>query len=272
MMISMNSEKDNLASGRLKGKSAIVTGSATGIGKATAMLFASEGARVVVSDIDEAPAREVVNAVGAQGGEALFVKADVSNADDAQQLIETTVRSYGHLDVLVNNAAVYRGDGDILKVPDEVWDKVMAVNLKGTYLCCKFAIAQMLRQRGGSIVNISSVNALMGFSLTAYTASKGGVEALTRLLAMEFGPKGIRVNSICPGTIMTENSIAIYSERAGLKEQVTKMYPVGRLGAPLDVAECALYLASDASAFVTGASLVVDGGLTTGRKFDLDYT
>jgi NAD(P)-dependent dehydrogenase (short-subunit alcohol dehydrogenase family) len=268
----MNSEKNNRPSERLKGKAAIVTGSATGIGKATAMLFASEGARVVVSDIDEAPAREVVKAILAKSNEAIFVKADVSKPEDVKQLIETTVRSYGRIDVVVNNAAVYRGDGDILKVPDEVWDKVMAVNLKGTYLCCKFAIAQMVQQRGGSIVNISSVNALMGFSLTAYTASKGGVEALTRLLAMEFGPKGIRVNSICPGTIMTENSIAIYSERPGLEEQVRKMYPGGRLGAPLDVAECALYLASDASAFVTGASLVVDGGLTSGRKFALDYT
>jgi NAD(P)-dependent dehydrogenase (short-subunit alcohol dehydrogenase family) len=268
----MNAENNNPASGRLKGKSAIVTGSAAGIGKATAMLFASEGARVVVSDIDEAPAREVVSAIVAQGGEAIFVKADVSKPEDAQHLIETTARSYRQIDILVNNAGVYRGDGDILKVPDEVWDKVMAVNLKGTYLCCKFAIAQMVRQQSGSIVNVSSVNALMGFSLTAYTASKGGVEALTRLLAMEYGPKGIRVNSICPGTIMTENSIAIYSERPGLVEQVTKMYPAGRLGAPLDVAQCALYLSSDASAFVTGASLVVDGGLTSGRKFDLDYT
>jgi len=268
----MNSEKDSRPSGCLKGKSAIVTGSATGIGKATAILFASEGARVVVSDIDEAPARAVVSAIAAQGGEAIFVKADVSNPEDAKHLIETTVRSYGQVDVLVNNAAVYREDGNILGVPDEVWDKVMAVNLKGTYLCCKFAIAQMAPQGGGSIVNISSVNAFMGFSLTAYTASKGGVEALTRLLAMDFGPKRIRVNSICPGTIMTENSIAIYSERPGLEEQVTKMYPVGRLGAPLDVAQCALYLASDASAFVTGASLVVDGGLTSGRKFELDYT
>ena len=268
----MNSEKDNRARRRLKGKSAIVTGSATGIGKATAILFASEGARVVVSDIDEAPAREVVNTIVAQGGEAVLVKADVSNPEDAKHLVETTVRSYGQLDVLVNNAAAYLGDGNILKVPDEVWDKVMAVNLKGTYLCCKFAIAQMVQQGSGSIVNISSVNALMGFSLTAYTASKGGVEALTRLLGTEFGAKGIRVNSICPGTIMTENSIAIYAERPGLEEQVKKMYPGGRLGRPLDVAECALYLASDASAFVTGASLVVDGGLTSGRKFELDYT
>ncbi len=268
----MNSANDDRASGRLRGKSAILTGSATGIGKATAMLFASEGARVVVSDIDEAPAREVVNAIVAQNAEAIFVKADVSRPEDVRQLFEASVRSYGRVDVLVNNAAVYRGDGDILKVADEVWDKVIAVNLKGTYLCCKFAIEQMAEQGGGSIVNISSVNALMGFSLTAYTASKGGVEALTRLLAMEFGPKGIRVNSICPGTIMTENSVAIYSERPGLEEQVKRMYPGGRLGVPLDVAECALYLASDASAFVTGASMVVDGGITSGRKFDLDYT
>ena len=189
------------------------------------MLFAGEGARVVVSDIDEAPAREVVTAIVAQGGEAIFVKADVSNPEDAKRLIETTVRSYGPLDVLVNNAAVYRGDGNILGVHDEVWDKVMAVNLKGTYLCCKFAIAQMVQQAGGSIVNISSVNALMGFSLTAYTASKGGVQALTRMLAMDFGPKGIRVNTICPGTIMTENSIAIYSERPGSRNKSGKCIP-----------------------------------------------
>jgi 3-oxoacyl-[acyl-carrier protein] reductase len=268
----MNSEKHDRPSGRLKGKSAIVTGSATGIGKATAMLFAAEGARVIVSDIDEAPAREVVNAIGVQGGEAVFVKADISEAEDARQLIEATVRSFGRLDVLVNNAAVYRGDGNILGVTEQTWDKIIAVNLKGTYLCCKFAIAQMAQQGGGSIVNISSVNALIGFSLTAYTASKGGVEAMTRLIAMEYAPKGIRVNSICPGTIMTENSIAVYSERPGLREEVTKMYRGGKLGAPRDIAECALYLASDAAAFVTGASLVVDGGLTSGRKFDLDYT
>jgi 3-oxoacyl-[acyl-carrier protein] reductase len=257
---------------RLRGKSAIVTGSATGIGKATAMLFADEGARVVVSDLDEAPARKVVDTILTQGNEATFVRADVSNAADVQQLVEAAERFYGRLDILVNNAAIYRGDGNILGLSDGVWDRIMAVNLKGTYLCSKCAIARMVQHGGGSIVNISSVNALMGCSLTAYTASKGGIEALTRLLAVQFGPKKVRVNSICPGTIMTENSIAIYAERPGLEERVTQMYPAGRLGSPRDVAECALYLASDVSAFVTGASLVVDGGLSSGRKFDLDYT
>lgn len=268
----MNSEKDGVSGDRLQGKSAIVTGAATGIGKATATLFAREGARVVVSDIDESAARGVVSAIQVDGGEAIFARADVSLAADVERLVETAVTAYGRLDVLVNNAALYRGDGSILSVPDEIWNQVIAVNLKGTYLCCKFAIAQMIKGGGGSIVNLSSVNALMGLSLTAYTASKGGVQALTRLLAVEFGPKGIRVNSICPGTIMTENSIAVYAERAGLEERVTKMYPMGKLGAPLDVAECALYLASDSSSFVTGASLVVDGGLMAGRKFELDYT
>jgi NAD(P)-dependent dehydrogenase (short-subunit alcohol dehydrogenase family) len=268
----MQSEKHSVSGQRLKGKSAIVTGSATGIGKATAMLFAGEGARVVVSDIDEAPAKQVVNAIHAAGGEAIFVKADVSKPEYVKQLVETTVQTYGRLDVLVNNAAAYRGDGNILTVPDEIWEQVIAVNLKGVYLGCKFAIAQMIESGGGSIVNISTVNALMGFSLTAYTASKGGVLALTRLLAVEFGPKAIRVNAICPGTIMTENSIAVYAQRPGLEEQVRNMYPFGRLGAPDDIAECALYLASDVSSFVNGASLVVDGGLTAGRKFDLTYT
>jgi NAD(P)-dependent dehydrogenase (short-subunit alcohol dehydrogenase family) len=259
-------------SSRLNGKSAIVTGSATGIGKATAVLFAKEGARVVVSDVDEAGGRQVTNAITNEGGEAMFVPADVSRADDVERLVETAGRTFGRLDVLVNNAAVYRGDGNLMSVPDEIWDKVMAVNLKGTYLCCKFGIARMIASGGGSVVNLSSVNALMGLSLTAYTASKGGVQALTRLLAVEFAPKGIRVNSISPGTIMTENSRAIYAERPGLEERVTKMYPMGKLGTPVDVAECAVYLASDASAFVTGASLVVDGGLMAGRKFELDYT
>jgi 3-oxoacyl-[acyl-carrier protein] reductase len=257
---------------RLKGKPAIVTGSATGIGKATAILFAQEGARVVVSDVDEPGGREVVNAITGAGGEAIFVPADVSRAEDVERLVETAVRTFGRLDVLVNNAAAYRGDGGLLTVPDETWDHIIAVNLKGTYLCCKFAIAKMVESGGGSIVNLSSVNALMGLSLTAYTASKGGVQALTRLLAIEFAPKGIRINSICPGTIMTENSIAIYAERPGLEERVTKMYPVGRLGKPADVAECAVYLASDESSFVTGAALIVDGGLMAGRKFELDYT
>jgi len=267
----MGSESHKLSGARLEGKCAIVTGSATGIGKATATLFAKEGARIVVSDVDEA-GRQVVDAIKGDGGEATFVKADVSQADDAERMVDTTVRTYGRLDVLVNNAAVYLGDGNILTVADETWNQIMGVNLKGTYLCCKFAIARMIETGGGSIVNLASVNALMGLSLTAYTASKGGVQALTRLLAVDFGPKGIRVNSICPGTIMTENSIAIYRERPGLAESVTRMYPMGKLGAPVDVAECALYLASDASSFVTGASFVVDGGLMAGRKFELDYT
>ena len=267
----MGSESHKLSGARLEGKCAIVTGSATGIGKATATLFAQEGARVVVSDVDEA-GRQVVEAIKGDGGEATFVKADVSQAVDAERMVDTAVRTYGRLDVLVNNAAVYRGDGSILTVADETWNQIIGVNLKGTYLCCKFAIARMIGTGGGSIVNLSSVNALMGLSLTAYTASKGGVQALTRLLAVDFGPKGIRVNSICPGTIMTENSIAIYRERPGLAESVTRMYPMGKLGAPVDVAECALYLASDASSFVTGASFVVDGGLMAGRKFGLDYT
>jgi len=267
----MDSESHKLSGARLEGKCAIVTGSATGIGKATATLFAKEGARIVVSDVDEA-GRQVVDAIKGDGGEAVFVRADVSRADDAARMVETAVRTYGRLDVLVNNAAVYLGDGNILTVADETWNQIMGVNLKGTYLCCKFAIARMIETGGGSIVNLASVNALMGLSLTAYTASKGGVQALTRLLAVDFGPKGIRVNSICPGTIMTENSIAIYRERPGLAESVTRMYPMGKLGAPVDVAECALYLASDASSFVTGASFVVDGGLMAGRKFELDYT
>ncbi|MFN7996566.1 MAG: glucose 1-dehydrogenase [Bryobacteraceae bacterium] len=257
---------------RLKDKSAIVTGSATGIGKAIAMLFAREGARVVVSDVDEEGGRQVAAAIKAEGGGAIFVRADVSRSEDARQVVDAAVQAHGRLDILVNNAAVYRGDGVILGVADDVWEHVISVNLKGTFLCSKFAIARMIEDGGGSIVNLSSVNALMGLSLTAYTASKGGVEAMSRLLAVEYAPKGIRVNCICPGTIMTENSKAIYAERPGLEEQVTKMYPMGRVGTPQDIAECALYLASDSSSFVTGARFVVDGGLMAGRKFALDYT
>src|SRR5437868_3838106 len=213
----MISKTHSVSGPPLKGKSAIVTGSATGIGKATAMLFAREGAHVVVSDIDETRAKQVVDTIHDVGGDAIFIKADVSDAEQVKQLVESTVRSYGRLDVLVNNAAVYRGDGNILSVQDDIWDHVMSVNLKGVYLCCKFAIVQMIENGGGSIINISSVNAVMGISLTAYTASKGGVQALTRLLAVEYGRKGVRVNSICPGTIMTETSVEIYAQRPGLE-------------------------------------------------------
>src|SRR5258708_4879917 len=162
----MGSENEKSSAARLKGKSAIVTGSATGIGKATAMLFAKEGARVVLSDVDET-ARQVVEAIKGGGEEAIFVRADVSRADDLERTVQTAERPYGRLDVLANSAAVYLGDGSILSVADETWNQIIGVNLKGTYLCCKFAIARMIESGGGSIVNLSSVNALMGLSLTA---------------------------------------------------------------------------------------------------------
>jgi 3-oxoacyl-[acyl-carrier protein] reductase len=256
---------------RLKEKTAIVTGASTGIGKAISILFAREGARIVAADLSDDQGREVVAQIRSEGNEATYLHADVSNAADAEALVQSAVGTYGKLDVLVNNAAAYVGDGNILSIPDDLWDRIIDVDLKGVYLCTKKAIPAMIDNHGGSIIHISSVNALVGLSLTAYSSAKGGIISFSRVIAIDFGKYGIRSNVVCPGTILTENSGKIYAERLGLEDRVRKLYPIGRLGEPQDVSYCALYLASDESTFVTGSTMVVDGGLTAGAKFELEY-
>jgi NAD(P)-dependent dehydrogenase (short-subunit alcohol dehydrogenase family) len=251
---------------RLKNKVVVITGGGSGQGQCAGILFASEGASIVVSDWKSEEGQQTVGEIEKQGGQAIFVKADVSSSADVRNLIDATLKKYGRIDVLYNNAGVgYSSDlamGDILQTPEEDWDRVLEINLKSMFLTTKYAIPEMIRTGGGSIINTASIAALIGSeSAHAYTASKGGMIALSRALAVEFGPKNIRVNCICPGAIDTP-MIAPVLEPLRKTGQQLLVSPIRRLGTPEDIAYCALYLASDESTFVTGATFVIDGGYT----------
>jgi NAD(P)-dependent dehydrogenase (short-subunit alcohol dehydrogenase family) len=249
---------------RLEGKVAIITGASSGIGKATALLFGREGAKVVVNyshSADEAD--EVVNSILKSGGEAIAIKADVSKEHEVKAMIEETIKKYGKIDILHNNAGVEL-QKPITITSEEEWNKVLDINLKGMFHCSKYALSYM--KEGGVIVNTASVAGLFGSAnLSAYCASKGGVIALTKALALEYAPNKIRVNCICPGAIdtpMLRRFIDASPDPKATEKQFTSMHPLGRLGQPEDIARAALFLASDSSSFITGHSLVVDGGFT----------
>lgn len=251
--------------GRLKGKVAIVTGAGSGIGKAIAELFAAEQAAVVLAEWNRQSGAEAEAAIRAAGGTARFIPTDVSKAPEVRALIERTVAEFGRLDILVNNAAI-QILGRLADTSEEDWDRLHSVNLKGVFLCSKYAIAAMLRSGGGSIVNIASILGLVGDpDLAAYCAAKGGVLALTKAAALAYGPEGIRVNAICPGDVDTP-MVREYFEKdshpEALRREVASKYALRRIAAPREIAEAALYLASDAASFVTGSALVIDGGLT----------
>ena len=247
---------------RLAGKVALISGGARGMGAAEARLFAQEGARVVVADILEDEGRAVENDINAKGGEALFVRLDVTRETDWEQAVAATVGRFGKLDVLVNNAGI----GGASRVEDttvEAWERVMAVNAKGVFLGTRAAIPAMRRAGGGSIVNISSQLGLVGMeeSSPQYSASKGAVRLLTKLTALQYARDAIRANSVHPGPIVTPMTERRRSDPAQYQSMLARI-PLGRYGQPDEVAYGVLYLASDESAFVTGSELVIDGGWT----------
>jgi NAD(P)-dependent dehydrogenase (short-subunit alcohol dehydrogenase family) len=249
---------------RLDGKVALITGAGSGMGRAAAELFAREGARVVVSDLLVDAGNETVEAVRAAGGTATFLRADVSQWNDCVAMVRGAVDAYGSLHVLYNNAGVFPADdGGVLDTPESTWDRVMDVNLKGVWLGCKAAIPALREAGGGSIVNVASFVALMGAATAqiAYTASKGGVLAMTREVAVEYARQGIRANALCPGPIETPLLQALLADPQRRARRMVHI-PMGRLGRAEELAKAALFLASDDSSFMTGAALVVDGGIT----------
>ena len=249
--------------GSLKGKRALITGGASGIGRATALLFAREGAAVSVVDLDEVGARAVVHKIVDHGGQAIFVRCDVSLAADCQRAVQQTVGELGGLDILFNNAGIIRR-ATVIDTTEEEWDRVMAVNVKSIFLLSKYAIPVMAQAGGGVIINTASGWGLVGGRrAVSYCASKGAVVNMTRAMALDHGEQNIRVNCICPGdtnTAMLRNEAQQLgaSEEDFLAEAADR--PLRRIGRPEEIAQAALYLASDASSFVTGTSLVVDGG------------
>ncbi len=256
---------------RLKDKVAFITGAASGIGAACALRFAQEGARIVGFDIGETTndtwkkAIEIVS-------DSYFETGDVRDEERIQNVIQTVIERFGHLDIVVNCAGVASG-GPVHMLPTEEWDRVLDINLKGTFLVCKHAVGQMVEQGSGSIVNISSIEGVEGSEGgSAYNVSKGGVILLTRNMAMDYARKGIRVNTICPGFVDTPLASETVLENEILKEfsdHIIEAILLGRIGRPEEIANAALFLASDEASFITGHSLIVDGGFTVGHRFGI---
>ncbi|HEY8493482.1 MAG TPA: glucose 1-dehydrogenase [Myxococcota bacterium] len=249
---------------RLAGKVALITGGGSGIGREAVLLFAREGAKVVVADLDGAAARRTADEVRAAGGEAEPVACDVARSDDVRAAVETAERRFGALHVLFNNAGIFPADdGSPVDTPEETFDRVMAVNAKGVFLGCKHGIPALLRAGGGTIVNTASFVAVMGAatSQVAYTASKGAVLAMTREIAIEYARRGIRANALCPGPVDTPLLAQLLADPAARQRRLVHI-PMGRLARAEEVARAALFLASDESSYVNGATFLVDGGIT----------
>jgi NAD(P)-dependent dehydrogenase (short-subunit alcohol dehydrogenase family) len=249
----------------LEGKVGLVTGGTSGIGRETAVLFAKSGAKVVVAGRREKEGQETVELIRAAGSDGLFVKCDVSKASEVDALVQQTAERFGRLDVAFNNAGVEGAWSPIIKQSEEDWDQTIAINLKGVWLCLKYEIRQMLKQGGGgAIVNMASTTGLVGaVGAAAYSASKHGVLGLTQTAALENAKSGIRINAVCPGFIETPMADRIFRV-PGLHKYVLSCHPIGRLGKPAEIAESVVWMCSDQASFMTGQSLVLDGGLLAG--------
>ena len=248
---------------RLKNKAALITGAGNGIGRETALLFATEGAAVTAVDVNETAVNEVVAEIQASGGSAIAIAADVATTAGCEHMVTATEQEFGHLDVMFNNAGIMMSaDGDAVSTEEDVWDRTMEVNAKGVYLGCKYGIPALLRAGGGSIINTASFVALVGAATPqlAYTASKGAVLALTRELAVVHAREGIRVNALCPGPLRTKLLMDFLDTEEKRQRRLVHV-PMGRFGEAREMAQAVLYLASEESSYVTGTEFLVDGGL-----------
>jgi NAD(P)-dependent dehydrogenase (short-subunit alcohol dehydrogenase family) len=249
---------------RLEGKVALITGGASGMGKIASALFAREGAKVVLTDVADEAGEVAAGEIRREGGEAEYVRADVSKESDAKAMVDAAVERFGGLHILYNNAGVMPPeDGSVDALDERVWDLTFAVNVKGVAFGCKYGVPALIASGGGSIVNVASFVAWMGAatSQTAYTSSKGAVLAMTREIAVEYARRGVRCNALCPGPVETPLLMKLLSDEAKRRRRFVHI-PMGRLGRAEELANAALFLASDDSSFMTGASLIVDGGIT----------
>ncbi len=247
--------------GQLDEKVALITGAGSGIGRASALAFAREGAKVAVADIVVEGGEETVRMVKEAGGEAFFIKVDVSNATDVEAMVNTVVDTYGRIDCAYNNAGIEGRLASTDEYPEDVFDKVIDINLTGVWLCMKYELPHMLKQGSGAIVNTASGAGLIGVAgMSAYVASKHGVVGLTKTAALEYAKSGIRVNAVCPGLIQTPMVERITADQPQLGEALVAAEPVGRTGKPEEIAESVVWMCSDAASFVTGHAMSVDGG------------